>query len=209
MRSFSTLIDPGGRPLTEHVEQLRRTLDSLCARLRESLAQAVSGAVADMLRDTLRRVLTELASRPPALDQGAQPLPRRPPMWASPYDPAYEDNLDDYLPEYLSEADLAYLRRREAPLRATEPAQAAPVCLGSWSLALSAGLQAAGYWLHRRPGGWNPLVVLGVGAAAGAIVLVGGPVALTGIRLAGSALSLAGLEACLRSPASLTPPSTS
>ena len=74
---------------------------------------------------------------------------------------------------------------------------------GRWGLALTAGLQAAAWWLRGRPGRLAALAALGVGAAAALAAYVAGPLLAAGAGLAGSALTLAALTDAARSSAAL------
>jgi hypothetical protein len=61
--------------------------------------------------------------------------------------------------------------------------------------ALSCGLRAAAWWLQRHSSPVSPIVAVGLGVAAAAAVLAGGPWVLPGMALAASAVGLAGFDA--------------
>src|SRR5437660_1687095 len=97
MPPFRNWFTPSGRMLTRRLEQLRTTLDSLGARLRAAVAQAVGETVGVVIRDAVSDALdgiTGLLPEPP-------PQHTRPPQgW--PDDDAQElwedGGWDDYGP---------------------------------------------------------------------------------------------------------------
>jgi hypothetical protein len=191
MRSFRSLIDPGGRSLACHLDRLCLTLDALAARLRAALAEAVSQSAAGVARDTVQGLLADPGGPAPPRYQGDHG-PRRS-AWDD-YDDRYHDDADDRYGEarYDEDAD-AY--DRPAPRRCP----AAPESRGArWPEALAAGLRAAAWWLQGRTGKRSCLVALGVGTGTVTAFLAGGRLPATGLRLALAVLGLTGLQALLR-----------
>ena len=191
MRSFRSLIDPGGRSLAFHLDRLCLTLDALTARLRTALAEAVSQSAAGVVRDTVQGLLADpdLAARPRYQgDYG----PRRG-AWDD-YDNRYGDDADDRYGEARYDED-ADVYDRPAPRRSPAAPESRPA---RWPEALAAGLCAAAWWLQGRTGLRSCLVALGVGSGAAAAFLAGGRLSATGLRLALAVLGLTGLEALLR-----------
>src|SRR5947209_6128958 len=64
MRTFTSLIKPAGRALSQHLGTLRSSLDRLGGRLREAIAAAVGRAAADAVREAVRALLAELPEAP-------------------------------------------------------------------------------------------------------------------------------------------------
>jgi hypothetical protein len=193
------------RSLAAHLDRLRETLSRLNGRLREAVAGAVGGGAAAAVEDAVRALLTEPAA--PPMDGPDYPSPSRvwggadyrdPPSWAAhdqqTYDPYDEDRRYDEEP------------RPHEPDEPGGTASAAGSRAGRWGLALTAGLQAAAWWLHGRPGRVAALAALGVGAAAALAAYLAGPLLAAGAGLAGSALTLAALCDAARRGAALFRP---
>jgi hypothetical protein len=179
MRSFRSLIDPGGRPLAHHLDRLRQTLEGYRERLREALAGALSETVGDLVRDVLVALLQEADAGQPARPYA--PRPYRPP--SAPYG-WREGPEDEYDPDDIPPDD-------EDDDRAPPASGSAP---SPWPLALAVGLRTAAWWLQHRPGRRCLVIALGLGAAACAWVLRGGPLSAAGLALLTSALGLAALD---------------
>jgi hypothetical protein len=191
MRSFRSLIDPGGRSLAFHLDRLCLTLDALTARLRTALAEAVSQSAAGVARDTVQGLLTDPGGPARPRYQGDYG-PRRG-AWDD-YDDRYRDDADDRYGESRYDED-ADVYDRPAPRRSpTAPASRR----ARWPEALAAGLCAAAWWLQGRTGLRSCLVALGIGAGAAAAFLAGGRLPAAGLRLALAVLGLTGLQALLR-----------
>jgi hypothetical protein len=117
----------------------------------------------------------------PASRRDARSSPWRDPYAYDTYDdPRYDD--DDAEPE-----DRSSLRDEPRALR--------------WRRAMAAGLQAAAWWLRRRPGSVSLWAALAVGSVAGLAVLVGHVSGIASLLM--SALGLAYLFDLVRSASSL------
>jgi hypothetical protein len=193
------------RSLAAHLDRLRETLTRLNGRLREAVAAAVGGGAAAAVEDAVRALLTGPAA--PAMDSQSHRSPshlwggadyRDHPSWAS-HDGASYDLYDQD-------------RRYDEPCRdepvepGGESASAPGSRAGRWGLALTAGLQAAAWWLHGRGGRIAALAALGVGAAAALAAYLAGPLLAAGASLAGSALTLAAVSDAARRAAALFRP---
>jgi hypothetical protein len=191
MRSFRSLIDPGGRSLAYHLDRLCLTLDALTARLRAALAEAVSQSAAGVARDTVQGLLADPGGpdRPRYHDDHG---PRRR-AWDD-YDDRYGDDADNRYGESRYDTD-ADVYDRPAPRRSPT---APELRRARWPAALSAGLRAAAWWLQGRTGKGSCLVALGIGTGAAAAFLAGGRLPAAGLRLALAVLGLTGLQALLR-----------
>ncbi len=188
-----------GERLAPHVTQLRRGLASLGERLRQSIANSVGRAVADVVTEAVDAALATPD------DQGGSYRPSLPASvpvrsrdwWDRPGDSTWdrpEDGYDPYDRAYRDYDDGMDQDRDEAPQPRDD---AKPGRLGR---ALAAGLQAAGWWMQRHRGRLSLGVAAGVGLATGiAALLDGGPFGITG--LVASALGLLALDGVIRSGA--------
>src|SRR5262249_16200992 len=176
-RSYRDWSDPGGLTLSRRLDRLRDTLDTLAARLRRGVAEAVAEALGGVIREVLLTALGRLAGDAPA----SAPEPVRslrgevPRGWdggGTPRDgrragraggggdgPGGADDApalgrDDRLDDEDDEPGPP-----EEP-----PTPAAPPRL---AVGAAAGLQAASWWLRRRACGRPLLAALGVGLLAG------------------------------------------
>jgi hypothetical protein len=68
--------------------------------------------------------------------------------------------------------------------------------------ALSAGLQAASWWLQRCPGQCRVVTTFAVGLAAAGIAYMGGPLAVVVLGLAGTATQFTSLSEAIETGAS-------
>jgi hypothetical protein len=167
-----------GGVLAGHVRRLRAALEALAAQVRAALARAVGRATGDAVQDALRLILDgpplerAAARDPPAGDDGLwgapapapwRRIPPRDPWRQDPYDP-YDDPEGD-----------AWDGREPPDAEPQMPEPPAPVAAGAWSRAVAVGCQASAWWLRRHPGRFALVAALGVGVAAGAAALVGGP----------------------------------
>jgi hypothetical protein len=188
MRSLRSLIDPGGRSLIYHLDRLRATLDALIARLRSSIAEAISQSAAGVVRDTIQGLL-------------ASPASQTRPRYHDDYDPrrsSWDDFDDGYGyrgPRYDDDDGDVYDRPYPRGPQAS-PGSRTPRMM-RWSHAIAAGLRTAAWWLQDRTGAKACLVALGIGGAASVVFLFGGMVTASGISLVLSVLSLTGLQALL------------
>ena len=72
MRSWRSLIDPGGR-LSRSLDRLRLTLDAIGTRLRKAAAAAVGDTVASVVRTTVRDLLDDPPTYPAPPDRSLSP----------------------------------------------------------------------------------------------------------------------------------------
>src|SRR5262245_5047136 len=215
MPSVRSLVRAGSQALARHLEQLREALDTLGERLRDALARAVSQSVAAAVREAVLAVLAEGPPRPPPDERPRDPPP---PLWEAPEEPTWSEATADW-----AEADDPPARsrrpgRRRAPHDRDEPAEPWPQeppqrphgLVNVLGPALLAGCEAAARWLRRRPGRGAVLTALGAGLLVAVLTGVGGPVAATGLGVAGAALGLLGLADTARAGAAalawLNPP---
>src|SRR5262245_8551337 len=202
MPSMRSLVRSGSQALARHLEQLREALDTLGERLRDALARAVSQSVAAAVREAVLAVLAEGPPRPLPDER-----PRDPPsaLWDAPAEPTWLEATADWAEAAADDPPARSRRpgRRRAPHdRDDEPAAPCPQELAPQrphglinilGPALLAGCETAARWLRRRPGRGAVLTALGAGLLVAVLTGVGGPVAATGLGVAGAALGLLGL----------------
>jgi hypothetical protein len=184
--------------LARHLGRLQQHLDAVGEQVRESVATAVGRTVAEVVGEAVYDALTPYLDRSGAAsrsysrsadrssrtqqdwddpawrrDAGSSP-------WRDPY--AYESYDDDVEAEYRSSL-------RDEPRSRC------------WRRAITAGLQAAAWWLRRHPGQVSLMAALAVGTVTGLAVLAGH---VSGIAtLVMSALGLAYLLDLVRLSSSL------
>ena len=179
MPSIRDYLDPGGRILARRLDQLCSTLESLSARLRSTIANAIGETIGGFVRDSTFRVLDELAQ---CLPDAA---------------PATTRNLRETLVKLAQEdyeqdgpsfwADDSQNTRPESD-REDGHISSAPERVPA---ALSTGLQAAAWCLRRWSGKGRMLTTFAVGLFAAGIAYIGGPIAAAVLSLAGSATQFA------------------
>jgi len=178
MTPFRALTDAGGRSVADHIDRLRRSLDSFGRRLRDAVAAAVGDAVSGAVQAALRAALADLAGLAPADDE---PPPYGPPSyWGDPYD-AWADPGG---PHRGPPADDSGGRDGEPPVGTA----------GRWPLVAFAGRRLLGALLRRLPEDWRRPAAVGVGLLVAVAVVAGLPAA----GLARSALTLTALAGALR-----------
>jgi hypothetical protein len=189
------------RSLSAHLDQLRETLERLHGRLREAVAEAVSGSTAVAVKDAVLAALlahdvAPAYERPPYRPY-EQSRYRDDPYWPNreenPHRPTWQRHPDDegrYEPE----------ERIDEGEHSTE---ASPDSVGRrWGRAIVLGCQAAAWWLRRKDNGrYAALTAIGVGAAAGVTAFYFGPLIAAAAALAGSTLGLAAMADAARSGA--------
>jgi hypothetical protein len=174
MRSWRSLIDPGGR-LSRSLDRLRLTLDAIGTRLRKAAAAAVGDTVASVVRTTVRDLLDDPPTYPAPPDRSLSPA--QPPWGRS-------DELDEMPwfdePDPYSSPDH---RGHRPPASAGDPAEPS-----RWPRALAHGVHATLAWLrrHDRP----VLTAVVVGLLTALATYAGGPWAAVVVGLGGSALNL-------------------
>jgi len=207
MPSVRSLVRSGSQALARHLEQLRDALDTLGERLRDALARAVSQSVAAAVREA---VLAEGPPRPPPDERPRDPPP---PLWEALEEPTWSEATADWAEAAADETPARSRRpgRRRAPHdRGGEPAEPSPQeitpqrphgLINILGPAVLAGCETATRWLRRRPGRGAVLTALGAGLLVAVLTGVGGPVAATGLGVAGAALGLLGLADTARAGA--------
>jgi hypothetical protein len=181
------------RSLSTHLDRLHQTLDRLHGRLREAVAEAVSGGTAVAVKDA---ILTAMLSpeapayEPPRYQTASRPYEQqryRDGSYRSdnPYrsswerDP-YEDDQDSYERDEIDD-----------PTPAASPQQPSEPVGRRFGQAIAVGCQAAAWWLRRKNNSrYASLLAIGVGAAASVAAYFVGPVIATAAALAGSTMSL-------------------
>ena len=174
MRSWRSLIDPGGR-LSRSLDRLRLTLDAIGTRLREAVAAAVGDTVASVVRTTVRDLLDDPPTYPAPPHRSLNPA--QPPWGRS-------DELDEMPWFDEPDPDSSPDHRDNRPLAgAGDPAEPS-----RWPRALAHGVHATVAWLrrHDRP----VLTAVVVGLLTALATYAGGPWAAVVVGLGGSALNL-------------------
>jgi hypothetical protein len=193
-----SLTSPGrrvGRLLTDHVRRLRRALETLSAQVRAAVARVIGQATGDAVRDALTVILDGPPARPDAEPPQEEGLWPRRPSWPG---PRYDDYDPDEAPERHPEQE--YGRHDDERDEAEAADQQPP---GRWARAVTAGCQAAGWWLRRHPGPFALAVAAGVGLAAGWAALAGGPLVAGTSAVVASALGVLALADAARSATAL------
>jgi hypothetical protein len=173
MPSIRDYIDPGGRMLARRLEQFCAVLEDLGTRLRGTIANAIGETIGFIVRDTALRVLGEVAHYFPASRPLAATL--RPNDGQSQYRDHYDDERG-----YWDDDD-------EVRLENQSDERVAPTTVERVPAALSAGLQAAAWWLRRWSGRKRALTTLAVGLVATGVAFLGGPLVIAVLGLAQSA----------------------
>ena len=184
MLSIRDFIDPGGKMLAHRLDQLCMTLEGLGTRLRGSIANAIGETIGGIVRDTALRVLDE-ATRRLSGNEAFSPTWSRtaPNTLAGEYFEPEERDFWTGDPEDRYESDL-----EDSPT--PMPQQRLPT-------ALSAGLQAASWWLRRWSGQGQTLTTLAVGLFATGLAFLGGPLVIAMLGLAESATRFHSLSEAL------------
>ena len=165
--------------LAGRILSLNETLRSLASRLRDSIAQAVGGAVADAIRHLVRSLLGEQDRRPRDSDTFAERFERD-----DRFGFADSDELDRDEP-----GDEQWQHRRHEP--SLPPRQAtATEHSRRWGQALRAAVQAGLLWLRRGPCRRPVLTTAVVALAAGGTALVAGPAVAAFLSVAASVAGL-------------------
>ena len=221
MTRVAALSRPLRRYLTRQLDRLNAALADLAARLRTAAATRIADNVAVVVRAAVEEALAGPAAStypPPRRayhdptrpwddrDDGRRYRPSARAGADSPWPPHWEDEEDDrrlppaprgglfardpYEPDEDDDPDDGF-----EDADAGEPAPASPRPSPSTpprlQAALVLGLQASAWWLGRRRRA-SLLVALAVGASAGTLVLLGGPLLDAGVGTLRSLLSLTG-----------------
>jgi hypothetical protein len=180
MPSLRDYIDPGGKMLACRLDQFCSTLESLGTRLRGTIATAIGETLGGFVRDVAWRVLEEVTQGRP----GSEPI-RSP--WSRPVpDTLARETFDPDERGYWADEEEA----RSEPDPEEQPTRPAPERLPT---ALSAGLQAASWWLQRWSGQGRALTTVAVGLIATAVAFLGGPLVVAVLGLAASATQFTSL----------------
>jgi hypothetical protein len=163
MPTFNDFIEPGRKVLAYRLDQLCVTLENLGTRLRGTIAAAISETISGIVRDTALRVLDEASQYLPGND------PSLPPSSRTASDPCARRSFEPKERSYWSDDDDD---RYEPDIREEPTTPTPPERLPS---ALSAGLQAASWWLRRCSGRGRTLTTLAIGVVATGVAFLGGP----------------------------------
>ena len=183
-----------GRSLTDRLDRLRGTFETLGERLRDAVAQAlgqsVAGAVHEAVHEAVHTALTDSSHDPPSLAPRLyQPATTARPFWRDPDAPYWDDDPDDWRQPDMEEEPPAPSTSAAARLRQV----------------LLIGCASAAWWL-RQSGRFPLIAALLVGLLSAALVHFGGPLAAAGIGLIGSLLHLWTLTDFVRAGGALLAP---
>jgi hypothetical protein len=187
MPSIRAFLDPGGRMLARRLDELCSTLEGLATRLHGTIANAIGETIGGLVRDTTLRVLSEVTRflPNPALDPSPLIQDKRDPLGPQDYAPDERGYWGD-------EAEFEpHVEKRSAPPKSDR-----------LPTALSAGLQAASWWLQRCRCQCRVMTTFAVGLAAAGIAYIGGPLAVVVLGLAGTATQFTTLAEAIDAGAS-------
>jgi hypothetical protein len=190
MMFFRSWTEPGAHWLGRHLARLRENLESLCERLRAAVALAVGTTVASAVREMVHALLDETNRNPEPLARSQKTAAAR---WKDPW----LDDRDEHDPW----REMPYESEPPEDFDSPTPEEVKRTGSARWCRALSAGLQAAAWWLRRRATGLSLVTAVGVAAAVTLAGYAGGPLALAGWGLARSALVLFSLTETVQSGA--------
>ena len=188
MPSLRDYIDPGGKMLARRLDQLSSTLESLGTRLRGTIATAIGETLGGFVHDVAWRFLDEVTQDL----SGSKPV-REP--WSAP-DTLARENFDPNDRAYWDDDEDS----RYEPDLEEQPIRPTPERLPT---ALSAGLQAASWWLRRWSGPSRTLSTLAVGLVATGIAFLGGPLVVAVLGLVASASQFTSLSDTIGAGASV------
>jgi len=174
MPSIRDFIDPGRRMLARRLMQLCETLENLGARLRGTIAHTIGETIGLIIRDTALRVLDEVTHYFPISDSFSSPVGVNEAAALSGQQPKDERGYWD------DEDEVPY-----EPALEERPATVPPARLPT---ALSAGLQAASWWLRRWTGRKRMITTVAVGLIATSAAFFGGPLVIAVLGLAHAAM---------------------
>lgn len=174
MPSIRDFIDPGGKMLARRLDQLCTTLEGLGSRLRGTIANALGETIGGIVRDTALRVLDEATQYLPDYEPVLSPLSRTSPGTLA------RENFDPQDRGYWADCDEDRCEAGQEDPPTPTPPERMPT-------ALSAGLQAASWWLRRWSGQGRTLTTLAVGLFATGLAFLGGPLVVAVLGLAGTA----------------------
>jgi hypothetical protein len=155
--------------LAHRLTQLCETLENLGARLRGTIANVIGETVGFVIRDTALRILDEVTQYFPAGNSLSSPV---------------RGNDQDKLAWRQHEDERGYWDDEDEvsyePIRVDRPTPPAPPRLPT---ALSAGLQAASWWLRRWPGRKRLITTVAFGLIATSAAYFGGPLVIAMLGL--------------------------
>jgi hypothetical protein len=187
MHGIRDVIDPSGRLLARRLDQLCSTLECLSVRLRGTIVDVIGDSIGGFVRDAALGALDHVTQS--RSDPSHKPLlPRHAPSAAADFD---EDEAGYWYDEDAPPGPYADPEHFTPPT----PPERLPT-------ALSAGLQAASFWLRRWTGQRRALSTCAIGMMATLFAFVGGPLALVLLDLAASASQFNALPDALQDGAS-------
>ncbi len=177
------LLKAGGRALALRLDRLRKTIRTVAARLRDSIARLLGDTLTDTLRDVIHTVLDGPVPCGPV---GYPPIYCGDRYVPGTYRRSYDD--EDALASWMRQDDPGWVDPEAAydePDDHGGAAVATPTATErpAWSVATEVGLRASAWWLRRGPGSRTLLGGLAAGAVIASLALPGGPWALAGLRL--------------------------
>jgi hypothetical protein len=188
-----------------HLDLLGAALQRLCGRTRTDLARTLAEAAAALVCEAVVAALAAPALPPPVHDRWDRHERRRP-ILNTFGDPALEEGFSRGWEDDTLE-DGAWRDDDTAP-RYRRPDRPTVLTAERWSAGLALGLRIAAWWLGRRPGRPALLPALALGAGTTGVAVAGGPMVLTGLRLADAVLGFAAAaEGAARLAATLLSPS--
>jgi hypothetical protein len=175
MRSYNDWLDPGGGRLSNRLDQLRDSLESLNRRLRITVAEAIGETLGGLVHDAVFRVLDQLTRS----DADADPTRRTSPGWDPSRTYYEEDELQQtaHWREYDPEGEESERQLEDA---------APQVSSRRLALTLSAGLQAAAWWLRSCINRRSVMTTIAVGLLAGCVAVAAPTLATAALSVAGS-----------------------
>jgi hypothetical protein len=176
-----------GRWLSGHLLRLRRTLDALGRRFRDSVAVAVGQTVAGAVREAVHAMLSDFSGTLPITHAPLTPPSPSRSLWGHGGDhqpDGWHAGPAEYDPDDLDP------EAHDLPDCPAPPDERKPT--SRWPLAVAVGCQAAAWWLRRRLARIPVLAAVAVGLLAAVATYATGPLAVAGVGLAGSALNLVG-----------------
>ncbi len=168
--SINLLSRPARRFLSDRLERLHDALENLGQRLREGIAHLVGGHIGDAVRDALASALQHK-------------LPSRP------HDAYSAHNVAGEPHGFHDDSDMRqdFWREREYEPPPPAPEPKAELKPRRWQPLLAGGMQLASWCLQHRPKPRTLKRMVGIGAVAGLITLLAGPLIGSIVAVAGTA----------------------
>ncbi len=185
--------------LADRLDRLRQNLDSLQERVREVVAENVGQTIGGAVRDAVQAVLAVPGQVPKMIPSSSWNHHPRPPSWQEPEERGWfrepQDRWEDERWEDDRLEDDGPVPQEPEPPRAKLPQ------------ALAAGCMATAWGVQRWKGPKALLVAVGLGLAATAVALMGGPWAAAALNLGHSLLYLFHLSSTAEAGRSVLAPS--